>query len=139
MAWLQLMIPLDERILALLDLAPQRAADPAVRALAGRLATGCRAELVRLRVQLRRTGVPEVDVHAGHDMPGMIRLADLAAARAARGPAFDRAVRAAVRAHLDQGVLVSRGERSAGADPGTRALAAEVLRSRTAELSRLRP
>lgn len=136
-AWLQLMIPMNERMLRLLDLAPAQAADPAVRALAARIATGHRAELTELRAALRRSGTPEVDVHAGHDMPGMVPLAELAAARTTRGAAFDELVRTGLRAHLAQSVLVARGERTAGAEPGVKALAAGFETSRGAELARL--
>jgi uncharacterized protein (DUF305 family) len=136
-AWVQLMIPMDERLLRLLALAPDRSADPELRALADRLATAHRAEVVRLRALLRRSGVPEVDVHAGHDMPGMVPLAELARAATVRGAAFDRIVVTGLRAHLAQSAKVARSEQAAGAEPATRTLAAESESGRAAELARL--
>ena len=136
-AWLQLMIPMNDRMLALLDLAPDRAADPGLRALAARVAAGHRAELPRLRALLAGAGVPELPLHAGHDMPGMVPAAELAAAAGARGTAFDRVLLTGLRAHLAQSVRIARGERTAGADPGTRALAAELETTRGGELARL--
>lgn len=89
-AWAQLMTPMNEKALALLTLAADRATEPLLRAFATRLHSGQEAELGRLRPLLARMGLPDTDVHAGHDMPGMVTEADLEAARAAEGAAFDR-------------------------------------------------
>lgn len=85
-AWAQLMTPMNEKALALLTLAADRATVPRLRAFATRLHSGQEAELGRLRPLLARMGLPDTDVHAGHDMPGMVTEADLEAARAAEGP-----------------------------------------------------
>jgi uncharacterized protein (DUF305 family) len=136
-AWLQLMIPMDERVLRLVALAPGRSADPAVRAAAARVAASGPAELARLRALLRASGVPEVDVHAGHDLPGMVARADLARAPGLRGPAFDRLLRAGLRDYFSQSVTVARGELTNGASAPTKALAAAFVAGRTEELARL--
>ena len=133
------MIPMNERMLRLLDLAPARSADPAVRALAARVAAGHRAELAELRAALRRSKTPEVDVHAGHDMPGMVPVATLAAAPRLGSTAFDELVRSGLRAHLTQSVAVARSEQTSGRHPTVRALAATLETTRTTELSRLPP
>ncbi|MFI6451580.1 DUF305 domain-containing protein [Streptosporangium amethystogenes] len=132
-AWLQLMIPMDERTLPLLDLGAERGHDPAVRRLAARIRKTHLAELERLRETLGRTGLPATNVHEGHDMPGMATAADLAALRKATGPAFDRLFADRLREHLDQSAAVARSEQTAGADEGTRALAAAVERARAAQ------
>ncbi|MER6169752.1 DUF305 domain-containing protein [Streptosporangium sp. NPDC001681] len=132
-AWLQLMIPMDERTLPLLDLGAERGHDPAVRRLAARIRKAHLAELERLREMLGRTGLPATNVHEGHDMPGMVTAADLAALRKATGPAFDRLFADRLREHLDQSAAVARSEQTAGADEGTRALAAAVERARAAQ------
>ncbi|MFJ2032840.1 DUF305 domain-containing protein [Streptosporangium sp. NPDC087985] len=132
-AWLQLMIPMDERTLPLLDLGAGRGHDPAVRRLAARIRESHLAELERLRETLSRTGLPPTDVHRGHDMPGMVTAADLTALRAATGPSFDRLFTDRLREHLDQSASVARSEQTAGADGGTRALAAAVERARVAQ------
>lgn len=46
-AWLQLTIAMDRRVLVLLDLAPGRAGDPAVRALAAEVSRARTAEPAR--------------------------------------------------------------------------------------------
>ncbi|GAA4227946.1 uncharacterized protein (DUF305 family) [Streptosporangium album] len=132
-AWLQLMIPMDERTLPLLDLGTERGHDPAVRRLAARIREAHLAELQRLRETLGRTGLPPTNVHEGHDMPGMVTAADLTALRAATGPSFDRLFAGHLREHLDQSSAVARSEQTAGADGDTRALAAAVERTRAAQ------
>lgn len=127
------MIPMDERTLPLLDLGAERGHDPAVRRLAARIRKAHLAELERLREMLGRTGLPATNVHEGHDMPGMVTAADLAALRKATGPAFDRLFADRLREHLDQSAAVARSEQTAGADEGTRALAAAVERARAAQ------
>ncbi|WP_433236286.1 DUF305 domain-containing protein [Streptosporangium sp. CA-135522] len=136
-AWLQLMIPMNERVLPLLDLGAERGHDPAVRRLAARARNDHLTELERLRVMLTRTGLPPTNVHAGHDMPGMVTAADLTALRATGGAAFDRLFLDRLREHLQQSAMVSRSEQTAGADDDTRALAAAVERSRGAQLDLL--
>ncbi|GAA5040872.1 uncharacterized protein (DUF305 family) [Thermocatellispora tengchongensis] len=132
-AWLQLMIPMDERVLPLLDLGAGRGHDPAVRRLAARFRHAHLAELARLREALGRTGLPPSGEHEGHDMPGMVTAAGLAELKAATGPAFDRLFAGHLREHLDRSAAVARSEQAAGADPATRALAAAVERSRTTQ------
>ncbi|WP_406311487.1 DUF305 domain-containing protein [Streptosporangium sp. NBC_01639] len=132
-AWLQLMIPMDERTLPLLDLGAERGHDPAVRRLAARIGKAHLAELGRLRKTLGRTGLPPTNVHAGHDMPGMVTAADLTALGAATGPSFDRLFADHLREHLDQSAALARSEQTAGADGDTRALAAAVERARAAQ------
>ncbi|MEU0479711.1 DUF305 domain-containing protein, partial [Streptosporangium sp. NPDC006013] len=51
----------------------------------------------------------------------------------ATGPAFDRLFADRLREHLDQSAAVARSEQSAGADEGTRALAAAVERARATQ------
>ncbi|WP_030907517.1 DUF305 domain-containing protein [Streptosporangium amethystogenes] len=132
-AWLQLMIPMDERTLPLLDLGAERGHDPAVRRLAARIRKAHLAELERLTETLGRTGLPATNVHEGHDMPGMVTAADLAVLRKATGPALDRLFADRLREHLDQSAAVARSEQTAGADEGTRTLAAAVERTRAAQ------
>ncbi|GAA1716388.1 DUF305 domain-containing protein [Nonomuraea bangladeshensis] len=155
-AWLQLMIPMDERVLPLLDLGASRSHAPAVGQLAARLRAAHVAELARLRAALHTTalhttgpptalhttdlpatGLPATNPHAGHDMPGMITAAELARLRTAEGPAFDTLFTGHLRAHLRQSRSVTRSEQVSGADPGIKALAAAIERTRTTQLSAL--
>ncbi|MFI9550210.1 DUF305 domain-containing protein [Nonomuraea endophytica] len=133
-AWLQLMIAMDERALPLLRLGEERGHDPAVRRLAARMLVARQTELERLRAVLHRTGLPATNVHAGHDMPGMTTPAQLAALESASGPAFDRAFNARLREHVAQTAHLARSARLSGADPDTKDLAASTERGRAADL-----
>ncbi|MFE1482957.1 DUF305 domain-containing protein [Streptomyces griseus] len=138
--WVQLMTPMNQQAVKLLTLAAERADEPRLRAFAVRLRAGQEAELDRLRPLLTRMGLPLTDVHAGHDMPGMVTERDLTAARAAEGPAFDRLVLAGIRDHLRQSAQVSRSEITAGGRADARELARALVAAREtflAELARL--
>ncbi|MGW9191836.1 DUF305 domain-containing protein [Streptomyces sp. G9] len=135
--WVQLMTPMNQQAVKLLTLAAERAAEPRVRDFAVRLRTGQEAELDRLRALLTRMGLPGTDVHAGHDMPGMVTVRDLEAARAAEGPAFDRLVLAQIRDHLRQSAQVSRSETTSGGRADARELAAALVTARETSLAEL--
>ncbi|MFJ3971327.1 DUF305 domain-containing protein [Streptomyces parvus] len=135
--WVQLMTPMNQQAVKLLTLAAARAAEPRVRDFAVRLRTGQEAELDRLRALLTRMGLPGTDVHAGHDMPGMVTVRDLEAARAAEGPAFDRLVLVQIRDHLRQSAQVSRSEITSGRRADARELAAALVTAREASLAEL--
>ncbi len=135
--WVQLMTPMNQQAVKLLTLAAERAAEPRVRAFAVRLRTGQESELGRLRTLLTRMGLPLTDVHAGHDMPGMVTARDLERARAAEGPAFDRLVLVRIRDHLRQSAQVSRSEITAGGRADARELAAALVTAREASLAEL--
>ncbi len=135
--WVQLMTPMNQQAVKLLTLAAERAAAPRVRDFAVRLRAGQQAELVRLRSLLTRMGLPGTDVHAGHDMPGMVTVRDLEAARAAEGSAFDRLVLAQVRDHLRQSARVSRSEITSGDRADARELAAALVTARETSLAEL--
>ncbi|MDX2922331.1 DUF305 domain-containing protein [Streptomyces sp. NE06-03C] len=135
--WVQLMTPMNQQAVKLLTLAAERAAEPRVRDFAMRLRTGQEAELDRLRTLLTRMGLPRTDVHAGHDMPGMVTVRDLEAARAAEGPALDRLVLAQIRDHLRQSAQVSRSEIASGGRADARELAAALVTARERSLAEL--
>ncbi|WP_112489829.1 DUF305 domain-containing protein [Streptomyces bacillaris] len=136
-AWVQLMTPMNEKAVALLALAADRATTPPLRAFATRLRSAQEAELGRLRPLLARMGLPDTDVHAGHDMPGMVTEKDLAAARAAEGAAFDRLFLTQLRDHLRHSAQVSRSEITAGARADAKELAAALVTAREAALTEL--
>lgn len=137
LAWVQLMMPMDDQIGGMLALAPERAADPGVRKLAARLAPDCASELDRLRTLFRRTGLPETNVHEGHDMPGMLNPEEQRALRAATGPEFDQLVLRNLREYLEQSARLAQSEQQAGGDAAVRALAGSIGQARPAQLAAL--
>lgn len=136
-AWAQLMTPMNEQAVVLLTLAGQRAADPRVRRWAAGLRTAQNAELARLRPLLADMGLPDTNVHEGHDMPGMVTEPDLERARAVEGRAFDRLLTTLIRDHLRQSAQVSRSETESGTRPDARRLATALVSAREAELAEL--
>jgi len=136
-AWLQLTVAMHERVLPMLDLVPRRTTDPAVRRLAARVRETHRADLVRSRALLARTGAPATNPHEGHDMPGMVTAAELAALGTAGDAEFRRLFGRHLRAHLEQSVRVAGSERTSGAEPATTAMAGAIVRTGTAYLEQL--
>lgn len=137
LAWIGLMIPMDEQLLRVLSMAEQQASEPALRTLATRLTAGHQAELVKLRQLRTRAGAPTANQHEGHDMPGMMTEPEVEAMGKTRGAAFDRLFEKNLREHLQQSVVVAKSVKTAGHDRATRDLAAAVETSRTAQLQQL--
>ncbi|MEU5961061.1 DUF305 domain-containing protein [Micromonospora parva] len=138
-AFIQLLIPMNEGALALIDQLDTRPAnaDPSLRALLGELRAAHQAELRDLRGLLAAGNVPELNIHAGHQMPGMVTEASLAEVRAAPDVEVPSRAAALIRAHLAQTVVLCRGEQTAGGSPELKALAGRIQQARTAELSAL--
>jgi uncharacterized protein (DUF305 family) len=136
-AWIQLMIPMNERARRLTDLAPSHRADPALAALAARTGSGLRENLRRLRGLLELSGVPDTRPHEGHDMPGMVSLAAIEKAGTTTGKAFDRILTDALRAHLAQTGMLCDSEQTQGRAGRAKELAATIARSTTDQISRL--
>ncbi|GAB1817584.1 DUF305 domain-containing protein [Herbidospora sp. RD11066] len=134
LAWAQLMAAMNERVLELTDLAPTRAADPALVDLAGSVGQGHRAELARLRAILTSAKAGP-NPHEGHDMPGMATPIAIEAAAKAKGKAFDKMLLKALKGHLDQSAMVTASEQKAGASPEALALAADMTAARAGQLS----
>ena len=91
------MVPHHAQALEMAALAPSRAADARVKALAARIAAGQGPEIAAMQAWLEQNGLPAADEEAGHGghgghggMAGMASEADMARLVAARGPAFDR-------------------------------------------------
>ncbi|MBM7489175.1 uncharacterized protein (DUF305 family) [Micromonospora luteifusca] len=136
-AWLQLTVAMNERLLPVLDMVPSRTTDRAWRTFAARLGTVHRADLSTARRLLAESGAPATNPHEGHDMPGMVTEQELTTLRSVTGVAFERLAGQHVRAHLQQAVRIATAEQRNGVYPATTALATEVVRAGDAELTRL--
>ncbi|MER5555433.1 DUF305 domain-containing protein [Streptomyces sp. NPDC002793] len=136
-AWLQLMIPMNEAAVALLDLAAMKATGPRLPVWAARLRASQAAELTALRGLRDRMGLPDTDVHEGHDMPGMVTAEDLDDARDAEGTAFDRLLVARLHDHLLRSAEVSRSETTAGSSAEARERASTLVTARGKQLAEL--
>ncbi|SDF37693.1 Uncharacterized conserved protein, DUF305 family [Lentzea fradiae] len=109
LAFLDLVIPQNETALAALALVRPGSA---LRPLADQVAPAYRAELARVREVLTRAGRPESDQHDGHDMPGMVTAAELAAAEHAPDP--DDHLKSLLRNQFEEARTVARSALSAG-------------------------
>jgi uncharacterized protein (DUF305 family) len=125
-AWLELTVPMTENAVAALDLA---ASHGAATAVTGQLLDGQRKLLDRLQTVRTRAGLPDVNIHSGHRLPGLITEADLVALRDAHGEDFSRRLLPLVGAHLAQLIVLSRGEQQSGAEPAARALAGDITKA----------
>ena len=136
-AWIQLMIPMDERAQLLTDLAPSRKGDPALAVLAAETGLRLRADLGRLHDLLELSGVPDARPHEGHTMPGMISLDTIKSAGTTTGQDFDRILTEALRGHLRQSQLLCVGEQAQGQAGKAKELAAAITKSTAEQASSL--
>ncbi|MEU8386925.1 DUF305 domain-containing protein [Micromonospora sp. NPDC048842] len=136
-AFIQLLIPMNEGALALIDQLDTRPADPSLRTLLGEVRKAHQAELRDLRGLLAAGNVPELNIHEGHQMPGMVTQASLAELRAASDAEVSSRAADLIRAHLAQTVVLCRGEQTAGGSPELKALAGRIQQARAAELNTL--
>ena len=89
---------------------------------------GHRAELAALRKALSDGGaVEDSSIHAGHDLPGMVVEADMAAIRAVPAPQQPAKALEVLREHLTGTTALCGSEAKNGADPATKAAAEQVL------------
>jgi len=137
-AWVQLMIPMDEQLLPVLDLVPGHTADPALIRLAADLRGRYTTELQQLKALRTRAGLDDSNPHAGHRMPGLVDADTLAALGGSGGAEFERKVTECLRAHLDQLANLARSELANGTSPAVKDLARQVAESRSAGLATLR-
>lgn len=138
-AWVQLMIPMDEQLLPVLDLVPRRSTDPALTRLATQLRSRYTGEIRQLRALRARAGLDDSNPHAGHKMPGLVDADTLAAIGGVGGTEFDRKVAECLRAHLEQLANLARSELTNGTSESVKDLARQVADSRTAGLAALPP
>lgn len=136
-AWVEISIAMGEELLPLLDLAPQRSRDPAVRRLAAEVRALHADELAALYALHDAAGLPAENPHKGMPMPGMVTPEQVAEAAATTGAAFDEVLLRRLREHTEQGVRLAASEQKSGAEPRTKALATRMLADRQAYLPRL--
>ncbi|MCX2947928.1 DUF305 domain-containing protein [Lentzea sp. NEAU-D7] len=136
LAFVDLVIPQNESTLAALDLTASRPGS-ALRPVAARLQDLYRAELAQVRELLAQTGRQESDQHDGHDMPGMITAAELAAVGYAEGAAFDRQLTALLRTQFEEARTVARAELSSGTSKPVVELSARIDSTRAEFLTLL--
>ncbi|MEV6930508.1 DUF305 domain-containing protein [Dactylosporangium sp. NPDC051485] len=130
-AWVELMIPMDEQLLPVLDLVRRRSSDQRLVALAGELQGVYDGELPRLRALSDQAGLPKDNPHKGHKMPGLVDADRLAALQSGPAASFDREAVECLREHLTQLAQLAASELSNGTSPTVKTLATQVRQTRT--------
>ena len=125
-AWLQLLIAMDDQTADILALVPGHGGGPALKSWAASAARDNRTHLAALRELLAAAGVPDTNPHEGHDMPGMVNAEELEALSDAQGAQFDRLLRSALREHLTHAQQMSKELRRNGSDARVKKLATTV-------------
>jgi uncharacterized protein (DUF305 family) len=134
LAWIELTIAMDEQIEPLLALVPRQSRDARTKALAQQVQGFTGAELTRLRALHDEAGLPAKNPHEGMPMPGLVSAETARKASTLNGAAFDKLVRDQITAHLKQGQNLAESEEKSGAEQRTRALASDVIHTRTEDL-----
>ena len=135
LAWIELNIAMDEELLPLLELVPERSGSSDVQALALQVQAFTTAELSSLRQLHDQAGLPAENPHKGMEMPGMVTPEQVTQASSLTGKSFDALVLQAMQAHLEQGQNLAASEDKSGVEPQTRALALQVERTHDVALA----
>jgi uncharacterized protein (DUF305 family) len=137
-AFVQDMIRHHSQAVQMARLAPERAADTQVRALAARVAAVQEPEVKVLQEWLvsRRQLLTDPDGH-GHSMAGMATPAQLQSLTDARARAFDELFLTLMVAHHQGAVSMSNAVMTKGTDPTVQELAAEISAGQAAEIGRM--
>jgi uncharacterized protein (DUF305 family) len=130
LAWIEINIAMDEEMLPLLEMVPERSGSDTVQALALQVQGFTTAELSALRALHDQAGLPSENPHKGMPMPGMVTPEDVTEAAALTGKEFDALVLKLIQEHLDQGTSLADSEEKSGVEEQTRALAQQILRTR---------
>jgi uncharacterized protein (DUF305 family) len=137
LAWIEITIAMDEQVEPLLALVPRQSGDAGTQALAQTVQAFTGKELTELRALHDEAGLPAQNPHEGMPMPGLVSADTVKKASALSGTAFDKLVREQIAAHLKQGQNLAESEEKAGTEQRTRALATDVIHTRTEALGSL--
>jgi len=136
--FMQMMIAHHAQAITMAGLAPDRAGDTELGALAARIKAAQAPEIDRMRAWLRARRLAETD--PGHDhaaMPGMQTDADMAALAAARGAGFDRRFVAMMTAHHRGAIQMAGDVLTGGTDQTVSELANEMAVEQGSEIRRM--
>lgn len=131
LAWIEINIAMDEELIPLLEIVPQHSGSPALQALARQMQGFTTAELNALRALHDQARLPSENPHKGMPMPGMVTPEQMTEASALTGKRFDAYVLKLLQSHLDQSKSLADSEGKSGVEPQTRALASQILRTRS--------
>ena len=132
------MVPHHAQALEMAELAPDRALDPRVRAMADRIAAGQGPEIEVMQAWLADHGLPAADPDAdhGHEMRGMVTGEQMTQLLAAEGEQFDRLFLTRMIAH-HEGALEMANRLGQGTHPLVMDMAKDVSATQSVEIRRM--
>ncbi|WP_018348116.1 DUF305 domain-containing protein [Longispora albida] len=138
----QQMIVHHAQAIEMAKLAPTRAGTQKVKGLAARIQNAQQPEIDKMTGWLRAWGQPVAAPGGGHgghgSMPGVMSDDDMRKLAAASGTAFDRMFLTMMIAHHEGAVTMARTEKESGVSPEARALAEQIIKDQTAEITEMR-
>ncbi|MEV0429046.1 DUF305 domain-containing protein [Micromonospora sp. NPDC050495] len=136
--FVRMMIPHHQQALEMAALAPDRAADPRVRAVADRIRAAQQPEIGVMRAWLTTRGLPaEVPGHDHGTMRGMQSAEAMRQLAAARGAEFDRRFVRMMTDHHQGAVTMATDLLKVGVDQTMQEFANSVAAEQTVEIGRL--
>ena len=136
-AFVQGMIPHHAQAVAMTDLAATRAASPAVKDLAGRIARAQGPEIDQMNGFLRTWSAPAGDMASMGGMSGMMSDQQMTELGATSGPAFDRMFLQMMTEHHTGAITMAQTELAQGQDPEAKALAQKIIADQQAEITEM--
>lgn len=140
--YIRMMIPHHSQALLMTELVPDRASDPRIKVLAGRIKDTQGPEILRMRGWLESRGLdPDEDKRRGHDhatMAGMQSPEAIARLAAARGVEFDRLFIEMMTTHHQGAIDMSVALLKVGVDLIVEEIATAVASEQGIEISRMR-
>ncbi|MEU4665221.1 DUF305 domain-containing protein [Micromonospora chalcea] len=137
--YVRMMIPHHEQALEMATLAPDRAADPRIRAVAERIRAAQGPEVGLLRAWLSTRDLPaDVPGHDHGSMRGMQSAEAMRQLADAKGAAFDRMFVRMMTDHHQGAIVMSTDLLKVGADQAMQEFATGVAVEQSAEITRMR-
>ncbi|MFE9693569.1 DUF305 domain-containing protein [Micromonospora sp. NPDC005806] len=137
--FVRMMIPHHQQAVEMAALAPDRAADPRIRAVADRIQAAQQPEIGVLRAWLAARGLPaEVPGHDHGTMRGMQSPEAMRQLAAARGADFDRLFVRMMTEHHEGAVVMATDLLKVGVDQTMQEFANSVAAEQSVEITRMR-
>ncbi len=137
-AFVQMMIVHHGQAIEMSKLAPERAGDPGLKALAERIGAAQAPEVAFMKSWLQARRLPDDDPNHDHStMPGMQTPADMTALAGLRGADFDRRFVDMMTAHHRGAMQMSEDVIMGGTDEQLREVAGEISIEQGSEINRM--
>lgn len=135
------MVPHHAQALEMAELAPERAGDPRVKAMAERIAAGQGPEIATMQAWLEMQGLPRAETDGGHGshsggMQGMATGEQMTRLLASEGEQFDRLFLAMMIRH-HEGALEMAERLGGGTHPLVMDMAKDVAATQSVEIARM--